>query len=509
MSGLWSAVRAEWTKLRTVRGWVVALVAAVAVTVGIGYASATGTRSGGCPGMRVCGPPKGPGGVAVVDTFTFVHRPLGPHGTLTARITSLTGRLAAPDDGAPDLEAWAKAGLIVRDGTAQGRTYAAVMATGGHGVRVQSDFTHDTAGPQVPTPSAAAPRWLRLTRAGATVTAFTSSDGAHWTRVAAATLPGLPATAQVGLFATAPERVAVDRHAVGSAATSEPTRATAEFDRVTLSGAEPAGVPDTGGWRTTVVGADPVAAAGSGAARRALPGGAAFTVRGSGDIAPAVGGEAFGARSVERGLAGTFAGLLVLVVLGTSFATAEYRRGLIRTTLAAQPHRGTVLAAKAVVVGAAAFAAGLAAAALSLALTTRRLHAEGVFVLPASTATQARVVVGTALLLALSAVLALAVGVVLRRAAGAVAAVVAGVVLPYLLVLTALPDAAARWVLRLTPAAAFAVQQTLVRYRQVAGLYTASEGYYPLAPWAGLAVLLGWTAAVLTAAYALLRRRDG
>ncbi|WP_435173054.1 hypothetical protein [Actinacidiphila sp. bgisy145] len=53
------------------------------------------------------------------------------------------------------------------------------------------------------------------------------------------------------------------------------------------------------------------------------------------------------------------------------------------------------------------------------------------------------------------------------------------------------------------------MQQTLVRYRQVAGLYTASEGYYPLAPWAGLAVLLGWTAAVLTAAYALLRRRDG
>ena len=41
------------------------------------------------------------------------------------------------------------------------------------------------------------------------------------------------------------------------------------------------------------------------------------------------------------------------------FMTAEYRRGLIRTTLAASPRRGRVLAAKALVVGAVAFVAGL------------------------------------------------------------------------------------------------------------------------------------------------------
>ena len=39
--------------------------------------------------------------------------------------------------------------------------------------------------------------------------------------------------------------------------------------------------------------------------------------------------------------------------------TAEYRRGLIRTTLAASPRRGRMLAAKALVIGAVAFAAGL------------------------------------------------------------------------------------------------------------------------------------------------------
>lgn len=197
-----------------------------------------------------------------------------------------------------------------------------------------------------------------------------------------------------------------------------------------------------------------------------------------------------------------------MVVVGSSFVTAEYRRGLIRTTLAAQPRRGQVLAAKAVVVGAAAFAVGLAASVLTLVLTLHRLRSNGVFILPASFGTETRVVVGTALLVALAAVLALAVGTILRRATGAVTAVVAGVVLPYILAMTALPDAAADWVLRVTPAAAFAIQQTTLRYHQVANVYAPSDGYYPLPPWAGLAVLCGWTAVVLAVAYALLRRRD-
>ncbi|MFJ2953206.1 ABC transporter permease subunit [Streptomyces sp. NPDC087270] len=528
MNGFPLTVRAEWTKLRTVRGWVLALVAALVVVVGIGYASADATRSGGCPGMKVCGPPKGPGGVAVVDDFTFVQRPLGTDGTLTARITSMTGRIAArtPDGtGTPDLEAWAKAGLIVKAGTAPGSTYAAVMVTGGHGVRMQSDFTHDTAGPEVAAPSAAAPRWLRLTRAGSTLTGGTSPDGTHWTTVGTATLPDLPATARVGLFVTSSAHMEVDRHALGSSAMSAPTRATAAFDRVTLSGGGTGGSSGSGGtggsgtgggstaqaahgWQTTEVGGDPLSASLSAATHRTTANGEVFSVSGSGDIAPAVGGQVFGARSIERGLAGTFAGLLVVVVVGSSFVTAEYRRGLIRTTLAAQPRRGQVLAAKAVVVGAAAFAVGLAASVLTLVLTLHRLRSNGVFILPASFGTETRVVVGTALLVALAAVLALAVGTILRRATGAVTAVVAGVVLPYILAMTALPDAAADWVLRVTPAAAFAIQQTTLRYHQVANVYAPSDGYYPLPPWAGLAVLCGWTAVVLAVAYALLRRRD-
>ena len=55
---------------------------------------------------------------------------------------------------------WAKAGLIMKADTAQGSAYAAVMVTGGHGVRMQYNFTGDIAGPAdvgVPAVAAADP----------------------------------------------------------------------------------------------------------------------------------------------------------------------------------------------------------------------------------------------------------------------------------------------------------------------------------------------------------------
>ncbi len=52
--------------------------------------------------------------------------------------------------------------------------------------------------------------------------------------------------------------------------------------------------------------------------------------------------------------------------------------------------------------------------------------------------------------------------------------------------------------MRLTPTAAFAVQDTLARSPLVSNSYDVINGYYPLAPWAGLAVLCGWAASRAT-----------
>ncbi|HEY3087362.1 MAG TPA: ABC transporter permease subunit [Jatrophihabitantaceae bacterium] len=508
--GFAQLLRAEWTKLRTVRGWVIGLLVAAVVTVAVGVLAAAASHASACvlrvgAAQPVChaipAPPTGPGGEPVSDNFYFVHQPLTGDGSITARVDSLTGLItsgdASPDQalaGArPGVQPWSKAGLIIKANTTQGSAYAAIMLTGGHGVRWQYNYTHDVAGAP-----GAAPRWLRLTRAGDTVTGYDSLDGTHWTRVGSARLSGLPATVPAGLFAASPDYQEISSHVGGSSGTIDQTQATAHFDQINAP---------TGAWTGTAIGAGGFARSDtlSGFSRS----GDTLTVRGSGDIAPAVGGDPSPARGLDRTLVGTFAGLIALIVVAALFITAEYRRGLIRTTLAASPRRGRVLAAKAVVVGAVAFVAGLAAAAVAIPLGQHVLRSNGNYIYPVSASTEVRMIVGTAALLAVTAIAALAVGTMLRRGAGAVAAVIVAVVLPYILaVASVLPTSAGQWLLRVTPAAAFAVQQSLIQYPQVSGQYTPTNGYYPLSPWAGLAVLCGYTAIALGAAAYVLNRRD-
>ena len=233
-----------------------------------------------------------------------------------------------------------------------------------------------------------------------------------------------------------------------------------------------------------------------------------LTVSGSGDIAPDVRSDAgSGAQAV---LGGVFAGLIAFVVIGVMFMTAEYRRGMILTTFTASPRRGRVLAAKAIVLAAVTFVAALIAVAITIPLGQHLLQNNGNPIFPLSFPELLRIIVGTAALLAVAAVLALAVGTLLRRSAGAVTAVIAGIVLPYLLAVLSgvLPVGAEQWLVRVTPAAAFAIQQSAPAYPQVNSTYTPADGYFPLPPWAGFAVLCAWTALALALATYVLRRRD-
>jgi ABC-type transport system involved in multi-copper enzyme maturation permease subunit len=503
-------VRAEWVKFRSVRGWVIGVTVAVLAIVLLGVGPG---RSGSCgkhgPASG-CAQLTGPGGEAVTDSFYFVHQALVGNGAITVRMTSLTGQVpdysagTGPGGARPPMRAglvpWAKAGIIVKAGTAPGSAYAAIMVTGGHGVRMQYDYTGDLAGlaGQV---SAGSPRWLRLSRSGDTLTGYDSADGAHWTRVGSVILTGLPTTVQGGLFATSPQYFQTSLGV--SSVSGGDSRATGAFDHLALQGSWPGGT-----WAGSAIGAPGGPAASSPGGFREAAGG--FTVTGTGDIAPSVSGASGIGVTIAQTLIGVFAGLVALVVVAAMFMTAEYRRGLIRVTLAAAPRRGLVLGAKAVVIGAVAFAAGLVGAAIAVTVGQRVLRDNGVYVWPATELTEARVIVGTAAVLAVTAVLALAIGTVLRRGAAAVATVIVVTVLPYLLIVAipVLPAGPANWVARVTPAAAFAVQETLVQYSQVSNVYVPSAGYYPLAPWAGFAVLCAWAAVALGVAAFLLRRRD-
>jgi regulation of enolase protein 1 (concanavalin A-like superfamily)/ABC-type transport system involved in multi-copper enzyme maturation permease subunit len=484
-----SALAAEWVKFRTVRGWVVAVVIAAAVIAGLALSSG---MHGTCTGDS-CALPTGPGGEAVTDSLYFVHQQLAGDATITVRVNSLTGQVPAAAGGGmrPGLVPWAKAGIIVKASLAPGSAYAAMMLTGSHGVRMQYDYTGDIAAPAI------SARWLRLTRHGDQVTGYESADGTRWLTVGSVTLPGR--TVQAGLFATSPQYSATS---LGSAQVSGgPSQATGTFGDVRLS--------RTGGaWTGSDIGGAQGGLAGPATGYR--DDGGTFTGTGSGDIAPAVSGASGLGVTIAQTLLGTFAALIVLVVVGAMFITAEYRRGLIRVTLAACPRRGSVLAAKAVVTGSVAFAAGLAGSAIAVTAGQAMLRSNGVYVAPVSALTQVRVIVGTAAVLAVCAVIAVAVGTVIRRGAAAIAAVIVITVVPYLLgvAIPVLSDTATVWLMRVTPAAAFAIQQTAVQYHQVDNVYLPSAGYYPLTAWAGFAVLCGWAAAALALAAITLNRRD-
>jgi len=487
----WHLVHAEWTKFRTVRGWVIAvLITIVAITVFVFLASGGGSRctagngaSGACPAQ-----PTGPGGVPVQDVFYFAHQPVTGNGTITVQVTSLTGQtLTGATQMAPGgLQPWSKAGIIIKENTSQGSAYAAMMVTGSNGVRMQWDYVNDTPG-LTGSVSASSPRWLRLVRDGGTITGYDSADGTHWTLVGTATLPGLTSTVQAGLFAA-------------GSSDSFDIMATGVFRHIGLSW------PATG-WTGTNVGGY------ANAAGTPLPGtlrqsAGTITVASFGDISPATGSG----QSLQRALIGTFFGLIPLIVVAAMFITAEYRRGLIRVSLTAAPRRGRLLAAKAVVIGAVGFVAGLVAATLAIAVGKPLLLRAGPLAWPVSLLTEARMVVGTGALLAVAAVLALAIGTIVRRSALAVAIVIVVIFVPYLLAFGPLaghgPAGGGGWELRITPAAALSVQQAVPQFYQLIANYPLNSGYYPLAPWAGLAVECAWAAAALALAYYLLRRRD-
>jgi len=502
-AGFGRLLHAEWTKFRTVRGWAFGMIGALVVIVVVGLVGTAASNQNGGGGAL----PVGPGGEAVNDSFSLVYQPLSGDGSIVAEVTSLTGVVAAggPNSGTTaGLAPWAKAGIIVKSSLDQGSAYAAIMATAAHGVRMQSDFTQDTAGLSG-TVSSASPRWIKLVRSGDILTGYDSTDGSSWTEVGTANLSRLPSTVYVGLFTTTPEAATQTGTGVGMV----PNVATGTFDQVTVGSGW-----NQGSWTGKQIGRD------AGTSGSYLPNtsasyhqdgnSGAITVTGAGDIAPVVGGSAFASgRPIENFLVGGFAGLIVVIVIGAGFMTAEYRRGLLGVTLAASPRRGRVLAAKGLVLTTTSFVTGVLAAVIALPIGEAQSNSNGFYVATVPFSTELRVMLGMGMLLAAASVLALGIGTIVQRGAIAIAIPVVAMVLPYILATSgALPDGASNWLLKVTPAAGFAIQQSLKVYAQVYTTYNPSSGYFPLAPWAGFAVLCAYAAAAYAIGAVLLRRRD-
>jgi len=476
-----------------------ATAAALAIgLLGVGVAALpTGLCSKGEVEVACESAPVGPSGEAVSDRFFFVHQPLAGDGGLTVRITSMTGRIKEPPppgtvgpgpEPVPGTVPWAKAGIMIKDGVGQGSSYAAVMVTAGHGVRMQHDFVHDTAGRP---DGLSSPRWLRLTRAGDTITGYESVDGHQWT-VVAEVRPDLPDQVRIGLFAASPGDVR------GNA--SRFSEVTATFDSVDGGSGE---------WSQDDIGVsvelDGVTAHHPGGLTES---GGRFVVTGVGDVGPATDGLGM---KVETLLAGTTVGLLIMIIVAARRGVTAGGGGAVRGGVGV---RGGV----AVVAGAAGLA-GLVGAAAALLLGP----VTGAQIRPVPWPVEVRLVIGTGAFLAVATVFAWSVGAILgRRSRTAIDTGTSGgartggaggrrwlavglsallILVPYLIVVAVpgIPAGLGRWLLLLTPAAGFAVQQTGTSYEHVIMPATPLAG---LPPWLGLAV----SAAFAAVAFAPTRR---
>jgi hypothetical protein len=111
------------------------------------------------------------------DAFQFVYTTLQGDGTITARVASVDA-----------LHAWTKAGVMLRQSLDPSAPQAFSLVSAAKGQAFQRRPAFGTVSTHTPGPLAAAPLWVRLTRAGTTVTALTSFDGISWSVVGTDTI---------------------------------------------------------------------------------------------------------------------------------------------------------------------------------------------------------------------------------------------------------------------------------------------------------------------------------
>jgi len=393
------SIFSEWTKF-----WSVRLGGGVAIVIGALLALIPTLA-----GLDGSNPP--------MFSYHMAHRPFDGDGSVTARVTEHQG--AGPGGGA---------GVVLKRDPERTAPYVALLLTRDRGVRLHT-FRTEIAGTLTTTPA-----WLRLVRAGDTISGYESGDGSTWHEVGTMTLRGLPARIEAGLVTAAGP--------IGSS-NCEANRtcplSTATFDQVSLTAAA-----DGQPWRSVDVGR-PWSPAGS-----FTESGGVFTVRGGGDFRPFTN---FDPNIADGALAGLLIGLPVLVAVGVLFATSEYATGLHRATFAATPRRWKVLAAKAIVLGGTVLAVEFTIVAAGFAWLVSNVESTGIAPIEYLHPAVVKAVLGTTAILFAVALVSLALGMLIRRPAGAIALVVSMLLVPPI-VAENLPDTAGRWLTLLSPVGA-------------------------------------------------------
>jgi hypothetical protein len=116
---------------------------------------------------------------ATTDAFNYTYDKLTGDGSITAKVTSMTN---------PNPNAWARAGVMIRDGTAANAKSVAVLMTPSNGVNLQWRATAGAAASNTKVAGKVAPYWVKLVRAGNVFTGYYSADNVTWTAYATKTV---------------------------------------------------------------------------------------------------------------------------------------------------------------------------------------------------------------------------------------------------------------------------------------------------------------------------------
>lgn len=190
--------------------------------------------------------------------------------------------------------------------------------------------------------------------------------------------------------------------------------------------------------------------------------------------------------------------MLLAGILGAITVTGEYSTGMIRSTLTANPIRGSVLAAKAIVVGGLMFVIGFVTFLLGALVSMPILAAKDITLDWASGAGVWMPVLAASFALTMCTLLGVGLGFAIRSGAGTIAAVVG--ILFVLPVVTSMfpPEGSWSWVSKLGHYLPMTASQDLI----------LPSDYSHLSAGVAFLTLCAWAAVALGAAWGSVRTRD-
>jgi ABC-2 type transport system permease protein len=193
-----------------------------------------------------------------------------------------------------------------------------------------------------------------------------------------------------------------------------------------------------------------------------------------------------------QSLSGLILGQLALIVFGVLVISSEYSTGMIRTSLAAVPQRGTFYASKVAVTGALALVVGMATSFLSFFIGQVLLGDHNTSITDTGVL---RAVFGGGIYMTLMVLFSAGVATILRSPMLSL-----GILMPFFFlispILAAVPGA--KVVARYFPDRAGS------KIMQVVSI----DDSRPYGPWTGLLIMLLWVVAALIGGYVVLKRRD-